>query len=194
MGLLGVDRKDAGVGVGAAQDLADEHAGQREIGTEVGAACDLIDAVGAHRALADPFEVLILAVHSLLPSHLGGRRKDRADNLVITRTAAEIPRQPEAHLGLRGIGLAVQEGLGGDQETRRAVPALERRFLQEEALQGMQGLALGHALDGLNRTALCLDAQRQAGTGHPTVHDYAASAAIARRAAFLAARQVKFVA
>ena len=51
------------MGVGAAQDLADEHAGGNEVGTEVGPARDLVHPVRADRPGADPLVCPITPIH-----------------------------------------------------------------------------------------------------------------------------------
>ena len=58
LGPTRVDGLDAGVGVGAAQDPADQHAGQVQVGAELGAPRDLVDAIGPDRARAHPFQFL----------------------------------------------------------------------------------------------------------------------------------------
>ena len=57
LGLRGVDRADARMGVGAAQDLAHQHSGHRHVGAVARPARHLVDAVGAHRAGADDAEL-----------------------------------------------------------------------------------------------------------------------------------------
>src|SRR6185295_5003729 len=56
-GLFKIDRLDAGVRVGAAQDPAIEHAGLREIGAKGRPAGDLLDTIGPDGALTDPLVV-----------------------------------------------------------------------------------------------------------------------------------------
>ncbi len=51
--LLGIDRHDPRMGMGAALDLAPEHAGHDHVGAEIGAAGDLVDPVRADRTGAD---------------------------------------------------------------------------------------------------------------------------------------------
>ena len=72
----------------------------------------------------------------------------RAHDLVVTGAAAEIAGQPEANLGLGRIGVALEQRLGRDQEARRADAALQGGMLEELALQRMQLVAVGDALDG----------------------------------------------
>ena len=60
--LLDVDLADAGMGVGAAQYLAHQHAGRRHVGAEFGAADDLVDAVRPVRPAAHEAEALALRI------------------------------------------------------------------------------------------------------------------------------------
>mgnify|MGYP006865024865 CR=1 FL=1 len=58
-----VDGQDAGVGVEAAQHLADQHAGQGQVGAEGGAPIHLVGAARPQRARADPPVVAGFPVH-----------------------------------------------------------------------------------------------------------------------------------
>ena len=58
LGRRRVDGFDAGVGVRAAQHLADQHPRRSDVGTEAGLAGDLVDAIGAQGARADDLELL----------------------------------------------------------------------------------------------------------------------------------------
>ena len=53
LGLAGVDALDAGMGVGAAQDLAVQHAGEIDVGSVLRPPGDLVGAVVAKRAAAN---------------------------------------------------------------------------------------------------------------------------------------------
>src|SRR5438876_3112544 len=129
-----------------------------------------------------------------LPSHLRGGIEHGANHLVVAGAAAEIAGNPIAHLGLGGVEGSVQQRLGSDQQPRRAEAALERRGLREFLLYGVELAAAGEALDGLDRMALGLDAQHQAGAHQPSVEDHTAGATVAGAAAFLAAGEIEFVA
>ena len=59
LGLGRVDLPDARMGVGRAQDAADQHAGRGRIGAELGAAGHLVDAVGPQRSGADNGEITL---------------------------------------------------------------------------------------------------------------------------------------
>ena len=61
-------------------------------------------------------------------------------------------------------------------------------------LQRVQVVAVGHALDGIDGTAFGFDAHYKARTDKTSVQHHAARPAIARRATFLAARQLHFIA
>ena len=65
--------------------------------------------------------------------------------------------------------IALQHRLGGDQQAGRAAAALQRRMLQEFALQRRGDHGPRHALNGFDRAALRLDRQRQARAGRAAV-------------------------
>src|SRR5665811_1216961 len=85
------------------------------------------------------------------PPQLGGGVENGADDLVVACAPAEVAREPVARLGFRRIRIAVQQGLGRDQQARRAEAALERRMLEEFPLQRVEIMAPRHALDRLDR-------------------------------------------
>src|SRR5262249_27825458 len=76
---------------------------------------------------------------------------------------------------------------------RRAEAALQGRVLEEFLLHGVQLVALGDALHRRDLAALGFGSEHQARADDLAVADYGAGAAIARAAAFLAARQVELV-
>src|SRR5262249_21774909 len=59
----------------------------------------------------------------------------RANDLVIPRATAQVAGEPVAHLLLGGPGIAIQQGLGSHDETRRADPALQSRLFEKLLLQ-----------------------------------------------------------
>src|SRR5207248_9034090 len=111
----------------------------------------------------------------------------RAHDLVVAGAPAEIAREPEADLALARIRIALQQRLGGDQETRRANAALQSRELQEFLLERMQLVAIGDALDRADLAALRLGTEHQAGADDTAIESDGTGAAIAGAAAFLAA-------
>src|SRR5437867_1997768 len=126
--------------------------------------------------------------------HFRGSVHHRLDDLVVPGAAAEIARQPVADLGLGRVGIPLEQGLRGDEEARRADAALERGVLEELLLEGMERLAGGHALDGLDRPPGHLAAEDEARADEAPVERDAARPAVARGAALLAAGQVERVA
>src|SRR5207248_3169046 len=120
--------------------------------------------------------------------------EDGADDFVVTGAAAKIAGEPVARFFLGRVLVFVEQRLRRDDKARCAEAALQGGVLQEFLLHRMQRLTLGDALDRQDRAALGLDAEHQAGTHDIAVDDDRAGAAIARAAAFLAARQVQFVA
>src|SRR5439155_15063856 len=109
----------------------------------------------------------------------------RANNLVVPRAAAQVPRQPVARLLFARARLRVEQRLGGHDETRRADPALQRRVFEKLLLHRMQPLALGNALDGRDALPLRFRREHEARGHQPSVEDHRAGAAVARRASFL---------
>ena len=80
LGRRDVDRLDAGMGMRAAQDLADQHAGQEQVGSELGAPRHLVDAVVLDRRGADDLELAVAVVAALLQD--GGRAGHLASPLI----------------------------------------------------------------------------------------------------------------
>src|SRR4029077_14572116 len=119
-----------------------------------------------------------------------GGIEHRLDNLVVPGAAAQVAREPVAHLFLGRIGVALEERLRRDEHARRADAALERGVLEELLLQRVELVALGHALDRLYRSSLQLGAEDQAGAHQPAVDGDAAGAAVAGSAALLGTRQM----
>src|SRR6266404_5333065 len=110
----------------------------------------------------------------------------RARPVTLSRPSGRNGRVPTT-LNLRFIVAVLSSGM-------ISFLSLQRRMLDELALQGMQLVALGHALDGLDVDALGFSAQDQAGTDQTPVQHDAAGPAIARAAAFLAAGQAEAIA
>src|SRR5947207_13464431 len=85
------------------------------------------------RFIADPCAMGSPAVSR--PAQLGGGVENGADDLVVAGAAAEVAGEPVADLAFRRIRTARQQGLGGDQHPRRAVPALDCGMLAVLPLQ-----------------------------------------------------------
>src|SRR5271157_5781381 len=119
---------------------------------------------------------------------------DGLDDLVVARATAEVVGQAEANIVLRRIRVVVEQCLGGDQETGRADPALQRGAFQEALLDGMQMAVIGEPLDRLDGRSLRLDGQHEATVDRHTVEDHRAGAAVAVVAALFGPRQPQGVA
>src|SRR5439155_8091964 len=126
--------------------------------------------------------------------HFRGSVHHRLDDLVVPGAAAEIARQPVADLGLGRVGIPLEQGLRGGGGARRADAALERGVLEELLLEGMERLAGGHALGGLDRPSGHLAAEDEARADEAPVKRDAAGPTVARGAALLAPGQVERVA
>src|SRR5215469_12565860 len=97
----------------------------------------------------------------------------------IGATTAEIAAESVTNLLLRCIGIFIEEGLCGDDETWCAEPALLRIILDECCLHRTQLVALHQAFGGDDRLVLRLDGQDGAGVNGLVVHEYSAGAASA---------------
>ena len=204
LGLRGIYILYVGVGVRAADDVAVEQsrgvvvrAVQRASGNLVGpivadgtSADHVVGFCGQHHVSF----VVNGSGHGLSLLHLHRRILDRSDDLVVTGAAAEVVGEPESNLVLGGVGVLLQERLGGDDEARGADAALERGVLQECLLHGMESASLGDALNGSYLLALGLDTKDQAGGYDATVELDRAGSAVAVVAAFLGAGKPDLVA
>src|SRR4030095_15833893 len=92
------------------------------------------------------FSGVVITLAMLRPPHFTGGIEHRLDNLVVPGAAAQVPRQPVAHLFLGRVEIALQQRFRRDEDAGRADAALERCVLQELLLQRVQLLAVGHAL------------------------------------------------
>src|SRR3546814_9160922 len=84
----------------------------------------------------------------------------RMDDLVVTGAAAQIAGQPIADFRFARVRVLLQQRLGGDQEAGGADAALQGGMLEKLALQRVQLVAVGHALDRRDLLAADLGAQR----------------------------------
>src|SRR5882724_13434816 len=129
-----------------------------------------------------------------LPSHAQGGELDRIQDLRVARAPAEIPGQGVLDLVAGRDGDFHEEGLRGEEDARRAVPALGRPQLREGLLQRVKPAVFGHALHRLDLASLTLHGQRQAGQHGIAVHQHGARAALAQLAAVLGAGEVQLLA
>ena len=131
LGRARVDGEDAGVRVGAAQDRALDEVGEVDVGAVERLARDLLDAVGADGTGADDLVVGLLGGCHAVTSSISDALRTGANDLVVAGAAAEVAGQPVADAAFVGIRLAIEQGLGGDDEARRADAALQGRLFEE---------------------------------------------------------------
>jgi hypothetical protein len=89
------------------------------------------------------------------------------------------------------VRVLVEQRLGGDQESRRAVAALRRSEIGEGVLQRVQASVGGEAFDRRHRAAVAVDAQHEARQHRLAVEEHGARAALAEFAAMLGAAEVQ---
>jgi hypothetical protein len=95
---------------------------------------------------------------------------------------------------LSRIGVAVEECLSGDQETRGTDPTLERSVFEEFLLERMKLVSLCQTFDRLNVFALRLDPKDETRTGNPSIENDTAGAAVTGETAFFGPGEPKDIA
>ena len=118
----------------------------------------------------------------------------RPNDLVVARAAAQVAGEPIANGALVGVRVAVQQGLGSDDEAGGANAALQRRMLEKLLLNRVQAVALGDAFNGGDLGPFRLRSQHQAGADQAAIDDHRAGTAVASAAAFLGAELADLVA
>ena len=118
-------------------------------------------------------------------------RFDGFENLLIAGAPAQIARQRGFDLIACRPWVLVQQRLGGDQESGRAVSALGGAQISERFLQRVQAAVAGKAFDRRDRTAVAVDAEHEAREHRLAVEQHGAGAAFAQLAAVLGAAQVQ---
>src|SRR5438309_25479 len=73
-----------------------------------------------------------------LLSHLRSGILDRADDVLVSGAAAEIPFQGMADFRISRIRVALEELVGGHNHARRAEPALKAVLFPKALLDGME--------------------------------------------------------
>src|SRR5437763_454287 len=94
-------------------------------------------------------------------SHFLRRGLDGLDDFVISGAAAEIAGKTETDFLFGGVGVLGEQGARRDQEPRRADATLERCKFEEVALQGVEFVAIRHALYRLYLAAFGLGTEHQ---------------------------------
>ena len=71
------------------------------------------------------------------------------NNFVVAGAATQIACQPVSGLFFGGIWVAIEQRLGGDDNTRSANTTLQPAMLQQLLLYRVEHCAVGNALNGL---------------------------------------------
>lgn len=87
----------------------------------------------------------------------------------------------------------VEERLGGDEESRRAITALRSAQIGERFLQRMQTSVVDEPFDGRDVRALAIDAEHEARQHGPAVEQDGTGAALAKLAAVLRPAQIQIL-
>ena len=127
------------------------------------------------------------------PQLLGGLLH-RLDDLQIARAPAQVARERFTDLRGRRVRLAIQQGLRGDQDPRRAVPALRCAEVGKRVLQRVQRAVLRQALDGGHGAPAALEAENEAREHRLAVQQDGTGAAFAELAAMLGPRELQVLA
>ena len=139
-GLRDVDRDDAGVGMRAAERVPPEHPGRVEVARVRELALHLGRAVRPAGGLADVAELEPgrrlgrVVVESSCP----GRGPNRVEDLLVAGAAAEVAGERLADLVVRRARRVVEQVDGGDDQARRAEPALHGSGGEERLLDAVQ--------------------------------------------------------
>src|SRR5512138_1851359 len=114
-----------------------------------------------------------------------GRPMNGLEDPGIASAAADVAIQPLDDIAVGWRGLLRQEFERAHDHARRARAALESILNQESFLNGMKLLAIGQALDRLDRLSIDIANWRNAGMGALAIDQHGARAATAFAAAVL---------
>src|SRR6516162_8131703 len=126
-----------------------------------------------------------------LGSELGRRPQHRLDDVLVAGAAAQVAGQRPAHVFLGGVGVLVEQRLGGHHHARGAEPALQAVLLLEALLQRVQLAGGGQALDGADLVPVGLDGQHGARLHRAPVDQHGARAAVGGVASHVGAGQAE---
>src|SRR5699024_3405079 len=132
--------------------------------------------------------VMVMVAPPSLPRY-GHRPGALPQNLLVSGTATQVPRQSLTDLLVGRIRIAVHEVVRGDHKTRGAEAALHGTALHEGFLHRVQLVALREPLHGADLTTLDLARGDHAGTRRNTVQIHRARAALALFTGVLRARE-----
>src|SRR5215204_3876485 len=110
---------------------------------------------------------------------------NRVEYFHVAGAATEIAREAFADVGVGWLWRTFEQADGGQHHARRADAALRAAAFDHRALDVVQALAVGDALDGQNLRALGLRRRDETTVDQLAVVDDGASAALALAAALL---------
>src|SRR6185503_5871896 len=111
------------------------------------------------------------------------RELDRVQDLRVAGAPAEVAGERLANLVARRRGVLREQRLRGEQDARRAVPALRGAELRERLLQRVEPPSGCHALHRLDGAALEIGGKRETREDRGAVDDHRAGTALAELAA-----------
>ena len=118
---------------------------------------------------------------------------DGSDDFVVAGAATQIAREVESNFVFGRLRVLRQEPFALHDEAGSADAALQRGSFEERFLDRVQPGRRGDTFDGADRGPFGLDRQHEAAINRAAIEDDRASSAVAVRATFLRAGQVKVV-
>src|SRR5881394_1827546 len=122
-----------------------------------------------------------------LSTHPCRSELDRFIDLDVARAAAEIARQRVLDFVACGLGIAGEQGLGGQQKCRRAISALGSAQIGKRLLQGMQLPGARHPLDCSDTVTRACKAEHETGQHRRSIEQHGTGPAFSQLAAVLGA-------
>src|SRR5258706_1713773 len=117
------------------------------------------------------------------PAHRLGCALDGLDDVHVARTPAEVAFEAPANLVLGRVWILFEKVGRGHDESGRAVAALQSVLVPEGLLDRVELITFGHAFDGREAAAVCLDGEHRAALDRLAVDVDRARAALAGVAA-----------
>src|SRR5215470_11990962 len=126
---------------------------------------------------------------SPLMSQLARGREDRVHNLLVARTAAEIPRECLPHLSLRRGRVVVKVSFCRENHGWDAVTALHRTVIDEGLLERMEPAVTSQSLDRQHFPPLTLRGEEDARVHRSAIQEDRADATFCLEAVLLRSGQ-----
>jgi hypothetical protein len=107
--------------------------------------------------------------------------------------SAQNAFESRAHLLVRSIGLGIQNGFRGQDDTAQAKPALGRAFVDESLLQWMKFLRGSEPLQRGDFILPDSAYRHNAGAHNPAAHNHRAGSALGHTTAKLGPAEAEFI-